>query len=90
MVVVLEKGRSLRKGKQRFVTFTYRGVVRTVHFGDPRLREFPGTKRGDRYCARSFGILTKDGRATRDDPLSPNYWSRKDLWRCKGKKSMKK
>lgn len=55
-----------------------------VHFGDPDMPELPGTKRGDAYCARSSGIKG------RKDPKSANFWSRKYLWNCEGKKSKKK
>lgn len=56
----------------------------TVHFGDPNMKEYPGTKRGDNYCARSYGIKGKD------DIRSANFWSRRYLWNCKGKKSLKR
>lgn len=69
---------SKRKNKQLFVKEL------GVHFGDPNLPEFPGTKRGDRYCTRSYGIKG------RDDVTSANFWSRHFLWNCKGKKSLKK
>jgi len=81
--------RSSRKGKQLKVTFMYKGKLRVVHFGDPAMREYPGTVRGDAYCTRSYGIRNKQGKRTSEDPLSPNYWSRKILWRCKGKKSIR-
>jgi len=55
-----------------------------VHFGDPLMPEYPGTKRGDAYCARSKGI------GNLNNPRSANFWSRKYLWNCKGKKSMKR
>jgi len=58
-----------------------------IHFADPDMNEFPGTKRGDNYCARSFGIAKKYG--IEGDKSSPNYWSRQ-LWSCKGKKSISK
>lgn len=54
-----------------------------VHFGDPNMPEFPNTKRGNRYCARSSGIKGKK------NPKSANFWSRKFLWYCKGKESKK-
>lgn len=71
---------SPRKNKQRMAVLPSR---KKVHYGDPKMPEFPGTKRGDNYCARSFGIKGKD------NIESPNFWSRKDLWNCKGKKSMR-
>lgn len=55
-----------------------------VHFGDPNMREFPGTKRGNNYCSRSFGI------GNLKNTQSANFWSRWYLWNCKGKKSYKK
>jgi hypothetical protein len=60
---------------------------KVVHFADPDMPEYPGTKRGDSYCARSYGIGKKYG--TLKDKNSPNYWSRR-LWSCKGKKSVSK
>lgn len=80
--------KSTVKGKQLTATFIYRGKERVVHFGDPTLSEYPGTTRGDNYCARSYGITDKNNNFTRDDPLSANYWSRKVLWNCRGKKSL--
>lgn len=54
-----------------------------IHFGDPAMPEYPGTKRGDNYCARSSGIKGKN------NIKSANFWSRKYLWNCVGKKSRK-
>ena len=54
-----------------------------VHFADPDMPEFQGTKRGDAYCARSYGI------GNLKNTESANFWSRK-LWSCKGKKSITK
>lgn len=76
---VIEK--STRKGKQLMVSGP--GIRGKVHFGDPTMPEYPGTERGDRYCARSFGI------GGLDDVRSANFWSRTYLWKCKGKKSMR-
>lgn len=60
-----------------------------VHFGDPNMREYPGTKREDNYCARSFGIKDKDGKPTRNNPNSANFWSRRITWQCQGKRGKK-
>lgn len=81
--------RSPRKNKQLMVIFDYKGKQRIVHFGDPKMPEYPGTKRGDNYCTRSYGIVDGQGKPTRNNPLSPNYWSRRILWSCKGKRSVK-
>lgn len=71
--------KSSRKGKQ-FVA-DGPGIKSPVHFGDSKMREYPGTKRGNSYCARSFGIKG------RNNLNSPNFWSR-FMWGCKGKKSI--
>jgi len=81
----LEK--SKRKNKQMVAIFTYKGKEQRVHFGDSKMKEYPGTKRGDNYCARSYGILDGDGKPTRNNVLSPNFWSRNILWKCVGKRS---
>lgn len=56
-----------------------------VSHGQKGVRISPGTKRGDAYCARSYGIKGN----WKNDPNSPNRLSRKK-WRCRGKKSMRK
>lgn len=69
--------RSNRKGKK------YKVLVneKYVHFGAKGYRMYPGTKRGDSYCARSSGIKGVD------DINSANFWSRLK-WRCVGKRSV--
>lgn len=73
--------KSPRKNKEYLATNLSTG--KKVHFADPSMPEYPGTKRGNSYCARSSGIPGKN------DPSSANFWSRK-LWSCKGKKSVSK
>ena len=58
-----------------------------IHFGDPRMKEYPGTKRETSFCARSFGITNKMGEPTRNNPNSPNFWNRRISWQCFGKNS---
>jgi hypothetical protein len=58
-----------------------------IYFGDPNMGEYPGTKRGNNYCRRSFGLGKKYNII--GDITSPNFWSREILWSCKGKKSLK-
>lgn len=74
--------RSERKGKK----YKVRHKGKVIHFGAKGYTIAPSTKRGDSYCARSYGIKDKSGRPTRNKKSSPNYWSRK-MWKCKGKKS---
>jgi hypothetical protein len=71
---------SPRKNKQKRAIFKD-GVK--IDFGDPSMKEYPGTKRGDRYCIRSSGL------GNVNKLKSANFLSRKILWNCKGKKSMK-
>ncbi len=49
-----------------------------INFGDPDMRNAPGTERGDNYCSRS-GSLNERG-------FNANTLSRKD-WGCEGSKS---
>jgi len=53
--------------------------------GGPRVR--PGTGKGNAYCARSSGQMTKHAAAAKD-PNSPLRLSRK-RWKCSGKTSRK-
>lgn len=48
----------------------------------------PSTKKGDAYCARSYGIKKRLSKKKQNDPNTPNNLSRKK-WKCKGKKSMR-
>lgn len=76
--------KSDRKNKQKKVKLPSGKIV---HFGDPDMKEYPGTKRGNNYCARSYGIGKEYG--ILGDVKSPNFWSRKYLWNCNKKKSLK-
>ena len=58
-----------------------------VKHGAKGMRIYPGTKRGDRYCQRSYGQIKKYPKSAKN-PCSPLRLSRKK-WRCKGKKSIK-
>jgi hypothetical protein len=82
--------KSPRINKQKRAYFIYKDKERVIDFGDPNLKEYPGTKRGDNYCTRSYGIKTKTGRRTALNPLYANFWSRVILWRCKEKKSIRR
>lgn len=52
-----------------------------IHFGAKGYSIAPGTRKGDRYCARSSGIKNNGA-------FSPNSLSRK-MWNCQGKRSIK-
>ncbi|CAM0104457.1 hypothetical protein VPH209E381_0039 [Vibrio phage 209E38-1] len=49
-----------------------------INFGDPNMKNAPGTERGDNYCSRS-GSLNERG-------FNANTLSRED-WNCSGKTS---
>ena len=61
------------------------GRTKTVNYGAKGYKIAPGTKRGDSYCARSYGQMKKHPAAAKD-PNSPLRLSRKK-WKCSGKKS---
>lgn len=65
------------------------GIKKPVHFGQAGVRASPGTPRGNRYCIRSYDITNKTGNPTRNNINSANFWSRKYIWKCQGKKSLK-
>lgn len=62
------------------------GRTRNVSYGATGFTISPGTKKGDSYCARSYGIKMKVPASKRNDPNTPNNLSRKK-WKCSGKKS---
>ena len=73
-------------GKKYLKTVTDKsGKKRTVYYGAKGYKIAPGTKRGDSYCARSYGQMKKHPAAA-IDPNSPLRLSRKK-WKCSGKKS---
>lgn len=76
--------KSSKKGKE-YVAISPSG--KKVYFADPKMPEFPGTPRGNNYCARSFGIGKKYN--VLGDKTSANFWSR-NLWSCEGQKSVSK
>jgi len=70
---------------KKWETKTPKGIVK---HGQKGVRIYPGTKRGDSYCARSWGQMKKYPKSA-NDPYSPLRLSRKK-WRCKGKKSLRR
>jgi hypothetical protein len=63
-----------------------------IHFGNAHMEHFKDRTgiwknkdhndkaRRKNYLTRSAGIKRKNGTLTKDDPLSPNYHSRRILW----------
>ena len=72
--------KSNRKNK-KFKVLTPNGKI--IHFGDSRYEDFTqhkDKKRQKSYLARSGGIKNKQGKLTKNDKNSANYWSRKVNW----------
>jgi hypothetical protein len=72
-----------QKGKKMMVLVKKGEKVKLVHFGQKGYEDFTQHKDPERrknYLKRSAGIRGKDGKLTKDDPFSPNYWARKVLW----------
>tara|TARA_Y100000114_G_scaffold155716_1_gene180622 strand:+ start:348 stop:836 length:489 start_codon:yes stop_codon:yes gene_type:complete len=74
---------SNRKGKKKMVLVKRGDKIRIVHFGQKGYQDFTqhkDKKRRKNYLTRSAGIRNKSGQLTKDDPFSPNYWARRELW----------
>ena len=59
------------------------GKKKLIHFGDSSMKDFTQHKDKERrksYLARSAGIRNKEGKLTKDDKNSANYWARRVLW----------
>ena len=75
--------KSTRKGKKGQVYVMKDGKKRLIHFGDSSMTDFKsGASAAQRksYLARSAGIKNKEGKLTKNDKNSANYWSRKVNW----------
>ena len=77
--------KSTKKGKKMMVYVMKDGKKRLIHFGDSNMQDFTQHKdeaRRKSYLARSGGIRNKQGKLTKNDKNSANYWSRKILWKA--------
>lgn len=75
--------KSTRKGKKGMVYVMKDGKKKLIHFGDANMKDFTqhkDEKRRKSYLARSAGIRNKEGKLTKDDKNSANYWSRRVNW----------
>ena len=80
--------KSTKKGKKLMV----RVKGKLIHFGFSDMEHFKDRtgiwskldhgdkKRRKNFLTRSAGIRDKQGNLTKDNPLSPNYHSRRILW----------
>ncbi len=78
--------KSNKSGKKGMVYVKGNGdSKRLIHFGDSNMKDFTQHKDSERrksYLARSGGIKDKSGNLTKNNKNSPNYWSRKILWKA--------
>lgn len=75
--------KSTNPKKKGMVYVNKEGNKRLIHFGDKSMKDFTQHKDPERrrnYLSRSAGIKDKQGRLTKDNPNSANYYSRRYLW----------
>lgn len=75
--------KSTRKGKKGMVYVMKDGKKRLIHFGDASMtdkRKGASKAQQKSYLARSGGIRNKQGKLTKNDKNSANYWSRRVNW----------
>ena len=74
---------SSRKDKKLmvFVKNPKTNRINTIHFGQKGYKHNYSKNAWKRFMARSSKIKNKEGKRTKDNPLSANYWSRKILWK---------
>jgi oligoendopeptidase F len=76
--------KSKAKGKKMSIYVMKDGKKKLIHFGDSNMQDYTQHKdpvRRKAYLARSAGIRNKEGKLTKNDRTSPNYWSRRVLWK---------
>ena len=74
---------SSRSGKKGMVYVMKDGKKRLIHFGAAGYTDkTKGASKAQQksYLARSAGIRNKEGKLTKDDRNSANYWSRTVNW----------
>ena len=74
---------SSKSGKKGMVYVMKGGSKRLIHFGDSSMtdkRKGASKEQQKSYLARSGGIRNKEGKLTKNDKNSANYWSRKVNW----------
>ena len=75
--------KSTKKGKKGMVYVMKDGKKRVIHFGATDYQDYTQHKDPERrknYLIRSAGIRNKEGKLTKDDKNSANYWSRRINW----------
>ena len=81
--------KSTAKGKKMMVlaskTIDGERRVKLIHFGAKGYGHNYSKEAKKNYLTRSAGIRNKQGKLTKDDPWSANYWARKILWPARKK-----
>lgn len=80
---IINYGISNRKNKKFYVSFLKNNKIHTIHFGNINYEDFTKHQdldRRDRYLSRATKIRDKNGKLTKNNILSPNYWSINILW----------
>ena len=81
--------KSNRKNKKMKV-LTPKGKI--IHFGFSQMEDFTqhkDKKRQTSYCKRAIGIRDGDGKLTKNNKESSNYYSLRFLWDCDKRKDLK-
>jgi hypothetical protein len=68
------------KKKMVYVKDPSTGKIKTIHFGAKGYKHNYSEKAWRSYIARASGIKDKQGRLTKDNKLSANYWAIRYLW----------
>jgi hypothetical protein len=76
---------STRKDKKLMVYVKNRRTKRIniIHFGQRGYKHNYSRRARMRYLKRSAGIKNKNGRLTKDNRYSANYWARRILWKAR-------
>ena len=74
--------KSTRAGKKMMVKVMKGDKPTIIFFGDSNYRHNYSVKARKSYLARSGGIKNKQGKLTKNDKNTSNYWSRKVLWKA--------
>jgi len=80
--------KSTRKNKKLMVLNDNNKII---HFGYSKMSDFTkhkDKKRQTNYCLRSAAIRDGQGKFTKNNIDSPNYWSMRVLWDCDKRKDL--
>lgn len=75
---------SWREGKQKAVLARKGDQFKLIHYGDPSMADNRSSEQRKRFIDRATGIRDGNGRLTKDDKFSANYWALRDLWDYRG------